>query len=102
MEESTAGSNGEAVQGAASEEFVSGPRPRLYHQQRDGDLQKALLGTLQTDAAIRFSVEGLTKGKIQSLKNRCYRSGKRLQAEFPALKLRTRISEGFLCVWLEQ
>lgn len=57
---------------------------------------------MQTDVALRFGVEGMTKGKIQSLKNRCYRSGKRIQADFPALKMRTRISEGFLCVWLEQ
>lgn len=94
--------DGETVQGDATEEFLTGPRPRRYHRQRDGELQKALLGTVQTDVALRFGVEGMTKGKIQSLKNRCYRSGKRIQADFPALKMRTRISEGFLCVWLEQ
>lgn len=100
MEESTA--SGEVVQSATASEYVAGPRPRLYHQQRDGDLQKALLGTLATDQALRFSVEGMTRGRIQSLKNRCYRAGKRLTADYPAVKLRTRISEGCLCAWLEQ
>lgn len=61
-----------------------------------------MLGTLATDQAIKFTVEGLTRGKIQSMKNRCYRAGKRLSAEYPNTKLRTRISEGFLCAWLEQ
>ena len=61
-----------------------------------------MLGTLATEKAIKFSVEGMTRGKIQSMKNRCYRAGKRLATEYPNVKLRTRISEGFLCAWLEQ
>jgi hypothetical protein len=65
-------------------------------------LQKALLGTLATDKALKFNVEGLTRGKMQSAKNRCYRAGKRLREEYPNVVLRTRITDGFLSAWLEQ
>lgn len=65
-------------------------------------LQEALLGTLGTDTSIKFKLEGLTKGQISTAKNRFYRAGKRVRAEHPGLKLRTRVAEGYLHAWMEQ
>jgi hypothetical protein len=100
MEDS--GTGGTDVQSVAPQGFVEGPRPAIYHQQRDGELRAALLQTLMSGTAIKFPIEGLSRGRIQSTKNRCYRAGKRLQESHPGVTLRTRISEGYLCAWLEQ
>lgn len=95
------GTGGTELQGTETEGFVSGPRPKIYHEQRDGALRSALLLTIGGDNSVRFPIAGLTRGRVQSLKNRCYRAGKRLAASHPGVKLKTRIDGDNLCAWLE-
>jgi hypothetical protein len=58
--------------------------------------------TLGTENAVKSPVEGLSKGQLSTLKNRFYRAGRRLREQHPALRLRTRIADGYLCAWMEQ
>lgn len=96
------GTGGTDVQSTEAQGFVEGPRPAIYHRQRDMELRSALLQTMMSGTAIKFPIEGLTRGRVQSIKNRCYLAGKRLQEQHSGVKLRTRISDGYLCAWLEQ
>lgn len=96
------GTGGTDVQSTPTQGFVEGPRPAIYHRYRDMELRQALLQTLMNGTAVKYPIEGLTRGRIQSIKNRYYLAGKRLQEQHPGVRLRTRTDEGYLCAWLEQ
>lgn len=98
----------DAAEARAVAEFEMGPRPRLYHQRRDLALAAAIVETLDgTASAVRVPMAGLTRGQIQSWKNKCYRVGKRLTTEGAMLqgqniRVRTRYVDGYLHVWAER
>ena len=94
--------SGEAVPSVPTQEFLEGPRPGVYHRRQDKELQTALLHTLGTQNSIKYGLEGLTNGKISTIKNRVYRAAKRIREEHPNLRLRTRVAESFFHAWLEE
>lgn len=98
----TTDTSGEVVPSVPTQEFLEGPRPGTYHRRQDKPLQDALLHTLGTQNSIKFSLEGLTNGKISTIKNRVYRAAKRIREQHPSLRMRTRVAEGFFYAWLEE